>query len=103
MFNPAEEAVGYKLHGGYAHCFDIFTQPVDMHVVTQELGTYSAFKVLHALREENRWHHHGDGSITHPAKLSLKEAFAPAATAWRKGIIERGISFWETVMAYMFR
>lgn len=101
--DAAEKGVGYKLHGGYAHCFDALPERVNMHVVTQEFGTYSSLTVLHALREENRLHHYGGGSITHPAKRRLKEVFAPKATEWRKGIIEHGISFWKAVMEYMFQ
>lgn len=101
--DAAEEGVGYEVRGGYAHCFDVLPKHVRMHVVTQEFGTYPSLQVLHALREENRWQHYGDGSITHPAKLRLKEIFAPVASPWRRKVIEHGVSLVEAVMGYVFQ
>lgn len=58
----------------------------DTHVefVLQEIGTWSPLRVLHALREENRWHHYGNSHPDHPAKRRLLEALCPAAPAWRE-------------------
>jgi hypothetical protein len=101
--DAAEDGTGYEIHGGYAHCFDALPKQARMHVVTQEFGIYSSLQVLHALREENRWQHYGDGSITHPAKIRLKEIFAPVADAWRGKIIHNGVSFGKAVMEYIFQ
>ncbi|MBW2364645.1 MAG: DUF2817 domain-containing protein [Deltaproteobacteria bacterium] len=101
--DATEEGVGYGVHGGYAHCFDALPRRVRMHVVTQEFGTYPSLQVLHALREENRWQHYGDGAITHPAKLRLKEVFAPVESAWRGTVIEHGVSLGKAVMGYLFQ
>lgn len=59
--------------------------------VLQEIGTWSPLRVLHALREENRWHHYGSGDPDHPAKRGLLEALCPASPAWRSAAVERGI------------
>ena len=48
-----------------------------VHFLTQEFGTYHAVRALSALRAENRWHHHGDATVDHPAKEELKEKFSP--------------------------
>jgi hypothetical protein len=60
---------------------------VAVDFVLQELGTYPPFAVFHALREKNRWHHYGNGSLDHPAKQRLLEALctgrAPVARAGR--------------------
>jgi hypothetical protein len=60
--------------------------------VLQEIGTHGPLRVLHALREENRWHFFGDGSIVHPVKRRLHEALCPAAIEWRRRAVELGVS-----------
>lgn len=74
-----------------------------MHSVTQEFGTCSPLRVLHALREENRWHHYGSGSIAHPAKQRLRRVFAPEEGQWRETVVRRGVSFANAVLAYLCR
>jgi hypothetical protein len=56
---------------------------------TVEYGTYSPLRILHALREENRWHRYGDGGL-HDAKRRLVEVFSPAAQRWREGVAVSG-------------
>jgi len=58
--------------------------------VTQEFGTFGPMKVLHALREENRWHHYGAGLLDHPAKQRIKETFYPQDNAWEASVLNRG-------------
>jgi hypothetical protein len=58
--------------------------------VTQEFGTYGTVRNLHALREENRWHHYGRGTLDHPSKRALKEAFNPDDEKWREAVLRRG-------------
>ncbi|MNC88589.1 hypothetical protein D3C83_44190 [compost metagenome] len=58
--------------------------------ILQELGTYRPLTVLHALREENRWHHYGAGTIDHPAKQRLREALCPSDPAWRSRVVAHG-------------
>ncbi len=84
--DPAGFAARGSLATGLREClaeaqFDFFTV---------EHGTYPGLKVLHALREENRWHHYGDGGLAHPAKRRLVEVFAPASARWREGIVAAG-------------
>jgi hypothetical protein len=93
---------GYEIQGGYAGCFDVLPDRAEMHVVTQEFGTFPAVQVLHALREENRWHHYGSGTTLHPAKRRLKEIFAPESRAWRDSVISQGVSFAQAVCEYIF-
>ncbi len=100
--DTAESGVGYVIQGGYANCFDVLQEGAEMHVVTQEFGTYPSVLVLHALREENRWHHYGDGTIAHPVKRRLKKVFAPKSQAWRETVIRKGVSFAQIVSEYMF-
>lgn len=58
--------------------------------LAQEFGTVKPVKVLHALREENRWHQYGAGTIDHETKRELKEAFCPNKDGWRLRVLERG-------------
>ena len=100
--DAADSGVGYDIRGGYAVCFGVLPDGTEMHVVTEEFGTYPSVRVLHALREENRWHHYGDGTTLHPAKQRLKEVFAPKSHEWRESVIAKGLSFAQAVSEYIF-
>ena len=100
--DAANSGIGYDIQGSYADCFDVLSEGTEMHVITQEFGTYPSVLALHALREENRWHHYGDGTIEHPVKRRLKEVFAPKSQAWQESIISKGVSFAQTVSDYVF-
>jgi hypothetical protein len=63
--------------------------------VTQEFGTYSPIKVLQALREENRWHFHGRGTLDHSVKHVLKRTFCPEDPRWRESVLKRGADLIE--------
>jgi len=71
--------------------------------VLQEIGTYPPLNVLHALREENRWHFFGDGSIVHPAKQRLREALCPAAGDWRRRAVELGTGLAQAAARWTFK
>ena len=79
----------YRVAGGLeSMIFRVFAQrPM---FVCQEFGTYGAARVLHALREENRWHQYGKGSVDHVSKRNLMEVFCPADDRWRLAVLERG-------------
>jgi len=84
------EGSAYRIEGGLqSMIFRVFfkTRPT---FVGQEFGTYNNIKVLHALREENRWHHYGDGNLNHPTKHTLKETFCPDNESWRETVLKRG-------------
>ena len=100
--DAANSGVGYDMQGGYANCFNVLPEGAEMHVVTQEFGTYPSVLVLHALREENRWYHYGDGTTLHPVKRRLKEVFAPESHVWRESVISKGVSFARAVSKYIF-
>ena len=78
----------YAIRGGLPMIFAEL-QHTETTFVGQEFGTYGPLKVLHALREENRWHHHGAGTLAHPAKLRLKQAFCPDDEKWRQAVLNR--------------
>lgn len=72
-------------------------------VVLQEIGTWPPLHVLHALREENRWHHHGAGHLDHPAKRRLLEALCPASPAWRAAAVAHGCDLVYRAADWLFR
>jgi len=46
--------------------------------------------VLHALREENRWHHYGAGTLDHPTKRILQDIFYPQDELWQAAALRFG-------------
>jgi len=61
--------------------------------ICAEFGTYSAVKVIGALRAENQAYHWGcpDAAGTRRARARLREVFAPANREWRRGTVAQGI------------
>lgn len=92
---PDERSVAYEVRGGLGAALPKVLPDVQIDFVVQEIGTQGPLTVLHALREENRWHFFGDGSIVHPAKRRLHEALCPSAPRWRRRAIELGIDLAE--------
>jgi len=88
-FDP-KRGPAYFIRGGLDGVVPHLIPNARVHFVTQEFGTYHSTKVLHALREENRWHHYGAGTLGHPAKQTLKETFYPQDEIWRKRVLQRG-------------
>jgi hypothetical protein len=80
----------YPVRGALDTMFARVLPKAQIFAVTQEFGTYSPTKVLHALREENRWHHYGSGTIEHRTKETLKETFCPQDEVWRDAVLKRG-------------
>jgi predicted deacylase len=85
-----DQSSAYRVEGGLqSMIFRVFsrTRPI---FIGQEFGTYSGMKVVHALREENRWHQYGQGSLDHTTKRKLKEVFCPESESWRETVLNRG-------------
>ena len=85
-----DQRSAYRVEGGLeSMIFRVFsrTRPI---FIGQEFGTYGSARVLHALREENRWHHYGQATLNHKTKRNLKEAFCPRDESWRRAVLKRG-------------
>jgi hypothetical protein len=96
--DPADP-VAYRIDGGLeTMIFRVFTKARPIFI-GQEFGTYQPVKVLHALREENRWHHYGKGTVNHRTKSELKETFAPSDESWRAAVLKRGKELLDRAMA----
>ena len=95
----SEKSDSYPVRGALDTMFARALPQAEIFAVTQEFGTYSPTKVLHALREENRWHHYGGGSIDHPTKKILKDTFCPQDSTWRRSILNRGVDLLNQALA----
>lgn len=91
--NPhlSQRVVGYEARGALGPAVAATLPAAQVDWIVQEFGTYGPFQVIHALREENRCHWHGDGTVDHPAKARLREVFCPASVRWRESLVRLGL------------
>jgi hypothetical protein len=92
LIDPATGRAAYRIRGGLGRALPQALPGVRVDFVLQEIGTRPALTVLHALREENRWHHYGTADLRHPAKRALLEALCPATASWRRRAVGHGLS-----------
>lgn len=92
----------YTVRGGFGSALPRLLPRSEINCVVQEIGTWSPLRVLHALREENRWHHHGDGGIDHASKRILLEALCPASPTWRKAAVAHGDELTRRAAHWLF-
>ncbi len=95
-------SVAYTVRGGYGSALPHVLPGVRIDFVLQEIGTYPPIRVIHALREENRWHFFGEGSIVHPAKERLREMLCPASAAWRRRAVGRALDLAQRAAKWTF-
>ena len=58
----------------------------------QEFGTYSALRVLRALREENFFYHHGTAQERQSYATHFREMFTPQSFQWRESVLRTGVN-----------
>jgi hypothetical protein len=87
--NP-ERGPAYRVRGDFQWLINRVFSRADVGFVGQEFGTYNSMQALKALRQENRWHHYGAGTLDHPTKRHLKEVFCPADSKWREAVLGKG-------------
>ena len=85
-----ESAGAYFVRGSMLGALARTLPHARIDALTAEFGTYGALRMLHALREENRWHHFGSGALDHPAKRRLVAVFNPDSAHWRDAVIAQG-------------
>lgn len=107
LIDPAT-GQAYRIRGGMGGVLPQTLPWARIDFVLQEIGTCSAVTVLHALREENRLHHHVEAdsthpNITHPAKQTLCEALNPASLDWRRRAVGHGLSLLRAAAAWTFQ
>mgnify|MGYP000199109786 CR=1 FL=1 len=99
----AATPAAYTVRGSLGAALPRLLPGVDLQFVLQEIGTWSSLHVLQALRDENRWHHHGGGHPDHPAKRQLREALCPASPQWRNAAVAQGRDLVYRAADYLFR
>lgn len=80
----------YRVRGSFGSALPRLLPQARIEFVLQEIGTAPPLQVLHALREENRWHHHGDLGRDHPSRQALLGALCPADPDWRHAAVALG-------------
>jgi hypothetical protein len=96
-----DRGAAYRVEGGLeSMIFSVFTKTRPCFI-GQEFGTYSSMSVLHALREENRWHRFGNGALDHPAKRNLKRVFCPDSELWRAAVLKQGRELLDRAVAVL--
>lgn len=90
LVGGSQAPAAYSVRGSLGAALPKMLPGARVDYVLQEIGTHTALRVIHALREENRWHHYGDAHLDHPAKRRLLEALCPAAPAWRDAAVMLG-------------
>jgi hypothetical protein len=95
-------SLGYAIRGGLACMLADAFAGSRLDFLIEEFGTHAPLKILHVLREENRWHHYGDGGLSHRTKQAIVAAFYPASRAWRSTVLERGVTLVQRAAAFVF-
>jgi len=85
-----QDSIAYDIRGGLLDILPRLFPEAMIESLTQEFGTYSAFKIVHILREENRLFQYGKCSLDHPIKSKLKERFYPASKKWKESVLKLG-------------
>lgn len=94
----ARTALDYHPSGDMAEALVRSFPEIHWSRVYQEFGTLPSLSKLVALRDENRWHHYGNGhNILHPAKLRLTRAFNPDDREWREMALHEGQKLFQNI------
>ena len=98
-----EARTAYVIRGGMGPRLSQELPQAGLDFILQELGTHSMLTVLHALREENRWHHHGDGSLGHASKQRLYKVLCPTDAQWRRQAVAHGVALARAAAEWTFK
>ena len=87
------DGVLYEIHGALGRWLEQCVEDAQYDCLLAEFGTYSALRVLSAMRFENRVHHFGadQARLVAKAKRRLLEVFCPSSAAWRRLVIQRAL------------
>ena len=96
-----DDPTAYVVRGSLAEGVSRALPHATLHAVTQEFGTEPLLPIIAALRDENRWHLHGEGSVDHWSKRRLREALCPADIAWRRAVVQRGVAAATGALAWL--
>ncbi|MCB1323255.1 MAG: DUF2817 domain-containing protein [Leptospiraceae bacterium] len=99
-----DHTIVYRVRGGLEEGIPTaLHRKAHLDFVTQEFGTVSGRKLLHALRNENRAHHHGGAvDVLDPTKIALRDCFCPPDAAWRQTALTDGRVVVDLTAGYLF-
>lgn len=103
ILDPATTRAPYRTRGSMGAALQQSLPGARIDFVLQEIGTRHPIAVLHALREENRCHHHAPPGITHAAKRALRDALSPPSPNWRRQALDRGLGLLHDAAAWTFQ
>ena len=95
------EGVAYSANGELASNIPPLTPDTQVHWVLQEFGTYHEVRVISALIDENRHHHHGNSDVDHWSKRKLYNTFNPPDKSWREQVVTRGLEVYRGALEYL--
>jgi hypothetical protein len=99
--------VAYAIRGGMQAGVEARFPKIEWTSITQEFGTVSPFKVIKALRAENRWSQWGgaDGreALHHWSRQNLLNTFNLRDVAWRNRLLERGNALFIDAIKHLQR
>jgi hypothetical protein len=92
------QGLAYRIRGDLGRYMAATAKHVDYRFLFAEFGTYSAIRVLWALRTENQAHYFTpEGSRARQrAKAKLLECFCPASLFWRTSVVRQGVEIIQT-------
>ena len=102
LLGDSAAPAAYTVSGSLGAALPRILPQARVEFVLQEIGTHAPLRVIHALREENRWHHYGKRHPDHPAKRQLREALCPAAAEWRNAAVTLGADLVFRASAWLF-
>ncbi len=99
--------IAYAIRGGMQAGIEARFPKIEWTSITQEFGTVSPFKVIKALRAENRWSQWGGAegreNLHHWSRNDLLNAFNLRDMTWRNRLIERGNALFSDGMNHLQR
>ena len=89
-FRSERTGIAYEASGQLSQGIAALLPDQKVYWFTQEFGTYHPVRVASALRQENRYHHYGEGLPEHRSKQVLVDTFNPPDLDWRNQVVRRG-------------
>jgi Protein of unknown function (DUF2817) len=83
--------IAYNTRGDLGRYVISLAKGFDYKFLFAEFGTYSAIKVLGALREENQLFSSAESRRRQRAQAKLVECFSPASPSWRTSVVKKGL------------
>ncbi|MCB1172091.1 MAG: DUF2817 domain-containing protein [Leptospiraceae bacterium] len=98
-------ALIYDMLGGMETAFPHLFPRKEIDYITQEFGTVSGTRLLKALRDENREHHHQEAApdLGHWTKKQIRDAFNPDTSEWRKKVLRGGRQAFDLALKHLCR